>query len=165
MPIGRLCAAASEPPSAVRTSKTVSSITSPLSPARRAVILNLSSRIAEICLLWLSNASCDAKLASKFCRPASFSRQFRAILRIDLRLFLFPDRRELVDERLRLLGELVGFAIFQRDEQLAIGDAVRVFARNQFHATREQPLHPADVRRRQKIRQTRIPLHRATRRR
>ena len=80
--------------------------------------------------------------------------QFRAILRVNFRLLLFPDRRELVDERLRLVGELLGFAKFQRNDQFAIGDAVRVFARNQGDATREQPLHPANVRRGQKIRQT-----------
>ncbi len=87
-------------------------------------------------------------------QAGKFFRQFRAILRIDLRLFLFPDGRQLVHERLRLLGELRGFAIFERDEQLAISDAVGVFARHEFHATGKQPLHPADVRRRQQIRQT-----------
>jgi len=57
-----------------------------------------------------------------------------------------------------LFGELHRLAVFECDDQFAVGDAMRVFTRNKFHATRQQTLHPANVRLRQKVGQTRFDL-------
>jgi hypothetical protein len=63
-----------------------------------------------------------------------------------------PDRREFVDQALRLLRELHRLLVLERDHNLAVlHPGVAVLARNDIDETREQPLQARDVGRAEKI--------------
>ena len=63
-----------------------------------------------------------------------------------------PDRGEIVDQALRLLGELHRLLVLERDDDFAVLHArVAVLARNDVDETREQPLQARDVGRAEKI--------------
>ena len=129
---------------AVRTSRAVSSMTSAFAPARRALIWNLSSRrLVDVLRALLDGVvageAMDAggeRIEAFVQRLLIFGKGFRAIAP--------PDGGEFIRERLRLLGELLCFPILERNEDVAILDAVAILLGHELDEADEQALEPRD---------------------